>query len=670
MAETHSLLCISILLTEKGHLEVKEVLDAVFRYLKMLQLKGPNQRIFEEYKKIMELEFEFEEEGDSIDDVENLSTIMQDYPSEQYLSWWLFKDFNFTLIENILNNLTSGGVNIFLSSKEYKDIASKIEPIYQTRYTDEDIPEEWRLSWANTTPILEFKLPEPNIFIAESLKLLPEICSPEQYSKYPIKIKSESSGELYYRQDLIFKQPRAITAFKLCSAKSIKSPEERIYRCILDDMINHMILEDEYPAIQALLGTSISLSSDGSMTIGVNGLNENLMVLMELLVSFLSQTDWPIQLDERLFETLLDQLKKDFFNGIIDPSFLAGDLHLAILQKTYPTNLELLEAIKKVNYAYFWKFSLEFLNSFVYIKGLVQGNMAKDEAIAMFEMVRDNLIKKNNDGFCGKNLEEEFNKIGKGEMFLRVNGINRNDSNTVVKLYYQSDAAYTLKELVPLQIGLEFMEEPLFNVLRTQEQLGYSVHANLVNTGGILGTCITVKSPAHKFTPEHIHDRIEAFIDWFIEDKLLNLSDDEFQKMISTMIKKVKTKDVNLGEEFDRNWNRIISRDYLFDVMVEDAKLLASCSKTDVYKSISSVVKCGPDRKKLSIQVVGHKDATDGQELEEIEQQDVTLNADANIELEYSDPTCNSSLDSENYIKDINKFRNNLESFPNTQLSK
>ena len=136
------------------------------------------------------------------------------------------------------------------------------------------------------------------------------------------------------------------------------------------------------------------------------------------------------------------------------------------------------------------------------------------------------------------------------------------------------------------------------------------------------------------------------------------------------MIKKVKTKDVNLGEEFDRNWERIISRDYMFDVMVEDAKLLESCLKRDVYKNILSVLKYGPDRKKLSIQVVGHKDATDGQEFEEAENKDVTLNADVNIELEYIDPTCNTSLDSENYIKDINKFKNNLESFPNTQLRK
>jgi hypothetical protein len=43
------------------------------------------------------------------------------------------------------------------------------------------------------------------------------------------------------------------------------------------------------------------------------------------------------------------------------------------------------------------------------------------------------------------------------------------------------------------------MEEPVFDVLRTQEQLGYNVYATLRNTFGVLGFSITVDFQVDKF---------------------------------------------------------------------------------------------------------------------------------------------------------------------------
>lgn len=43
------------------------------------------------------------------------------------------------------------------------------------------------------------------------------------------------------------------------------------------------------------------------------------------------------------------------------------------------------------------------------------------------------------------------------------------------------------------------MEEPVFDVLRTQEQLGYNVNATLHNTFGVLGFSVTVDFQINKF---------------------------------------------------------------------------------------------------------------------------------------------------------------------------
>lgn len=43
------------------------------------------------------------------------------------------------------------------------------------------------------------------------------------------------------------------------------------------------------------------------------------------------------------------------------------------------------------------------------------------------------------------------------------------------------------------------MEEPVFDILRTREQLGYNVYATLRNTFGVLGFSVTVDFQADKF---------------------------------------------------------------------------------------------------------------------------------------------------------------------------
>ena len=41
---------------------------------------------------------------------------------------------------------------------------------------------------------------------------------------------------------------------------------------------------------------------------------------------------------------------------------------------------------------------------------------------------------------------------------------------------------------------VQILYEPVYNVLRTQEQLGYTVHSGMRLTHGILGFCVVVMS--------------------------------------------------------------------------------------------------------------------------------------------------------------------------------
>lgn len=59
------------------------------------------------------------------------------------------------------------------------------------------------------------------------------------------------------------------------------------------------------------------------------------------------------------------------------------------------------------------------------------------------------------------------------------------------------------------------MAEPLFDQLRTKEQLGYSVGCGIRETSGVLGFCIYAQSAA--YGPSHLYSRVRAFMKSFQE---------------------------------------------------------------------------------------------------------------------------------------------------------
>ena len=67
-----------------------------------------------------------------------------------------------------------------------------------------------------------------------------------------------------------------------------------------------------------------------------------------------------------------------------------------------------------------------------------------------------------------------------------------------------------------IELLVMLMEEPLFDQLRTREQLGYDVSVSLRDTHAILGFTITVVSQTCNTTVDHVESRILSFLDSFI----------------------------------------------------------------------------------------------------------------------------------------------------------
>lgn len=165
---------------------------------------------------------------------------------------------------------------------------------------------------------------------------------------------------------------------------------------------------------------------------------------------------------------------------------------------------------------------------------------------------------------------------------------------------------------------------------------------------------------ATKFTAEHVDSRIEAFIDWFTDEKLANLSDDDFNQIVTSLIKAKKAADVTLEEEVNRNWNEIISGEYLFDRSAKEIDLLESCGKSAMVGYMNAFLKRCERRRKLSVQVIGNADAfKEGDECGGVGE--VRDDTERSFELVYYHDT---QLPEASVVNDVQAYKASLKTYP------
>ena len=127
-------------------------------------------------------------------------------------------------------------------------------------------------------------MPEKNEYIAKDLSLLKPAADT---SVYPKEIVSSSRGRLFYKQDDKFEQPRAVASFSILSPKFHESVENAVCMDLLVLTLDQLMIEDIYPATQALLDYQIRVGERGEFTVCVSGLNEKLPTLLKTIVSHL-----------------------------------------------------------------------------------------------------------------------------------------------------------------------------------------------------------------------------------------------------------------------------------------------------------------------------------------------------------------------------------------------
>ena len=136
-----------------------------------------------------------------------------------------------------------------------------------------------------------------------------------------------------------------------------------------------------------------------------------------------------------------------------------------------------------------------------------------------------------------------------------------------------------------------------------------------------------------------------------MKEKLKNLSIDEFDSTVKTLIKERSEADIRLQDEFSRNWEEISNQEYLFNRREQEIKLLQSSDKSDMIEFMTNILSNQSENyRKLSIQVIGSKVVSEE-----------TLDDkpdESSYDLRYH------TLDNEVFVNNVYDYKKTLESYP------
>jgi secreted Zn-dependent insulinase-like peptidase len=204
-------------------------------------------------------------------------------------------------------------------------------------------------------------------------------------------------------------------------------------------------------------------------------------------------------------------------------------------------------------------------------------------------------------------------QLSSRETYLRqVRGLNPADSNSAtLNLYQLGENTVALHAVAELFAHL--VREPLYNRLRTSEQLGYLVWSNLVLLKGVLHFRVLLQSS--NASADYLGHRVEAFLQWYRSEELpRTLRDDPnfFERNVAAVVAKKREKDKTLTAESTRLWNEITLHRYEFDRVEREVAVLESLDERALMQFIDSFISIRPAegesrRARLSVQYFGRQ---------------------------------------------------------------
>jgi nardilysin len=576
-------------------------------------------------------------------------------PPEDLLTYNLYRgDFRRDAVASLLTYLRPANVRVLLVSQTHTatvpDFDEKViqEKWFGVKYVKQFISEETLAKWKSVAHVhQDLQLPVQNPFIPRDFELVPE-------SEFAgdVQVETHPFGKVWYKPDRVFRTPRASIAFLIQLPSIMKSAENLVLTELFVKLVRDALNEYAYHASVAELMYSLRVKETG-LELLFGGFSNKLGLLVELVTAKLFT---PV-FDAQRFYLIKQDLVREYKNALIKPAHKAKYLRLQLLERQGFRREESITAAEAATLEQLTVFVANSLwKSGAFLATFAHGNIVSTTANELQRVVEEGLGRVASSPMLAESPNDwparhiHHLPVQPSGLLLEAKSEHAEDKNTLVEYYFQF-GEHDVRMLAYADLLHQLMEEPLFDTLRTKQELGYDVSCTVRLTHGVIGYGITVKSSL--FKTSYIRTCIDRFLVEF-EHAIASMPEEHFQDHIQAQILHKLEPDHSLLEMTQRYWYEISSGRLIFDINERLASELELCTKLELLTYYREAILRSP--KKLIVQIIGQAspDVT-GDKKHKAAQPRKTSQRKSKHSPVFSDPTL---------VGDLYALKNELPFFP------
>jgi secreted Zn-dependent insulinase-like peptidase len=588
--ETYGTFEVTISLTESGLDNYQLIGTWLFALIQQIRDEGVASWVFDEQRKLAEIDFRFREDVEAYTLVRAFAARMHDYPVEDlYYAPYRYDNFNRELILSYLDRLQPRNLHLLLIGPELE--TDQVEDHYGVHYSLEALPDDVFESWSDLSPNPDLYLPKPNPFIAEDLELRHE----EPGVSKPTPIEIQDGFTLWFDHDTSYGSPRGNFYVSIRSPFARTTPKEAVltdlYAAVVVDQLNAF----SYPAQLAGLGFELYDHQRG-FTLKISGYTDKQAVLLETIIAALQV---PEVTSER-FDRLRDNLVRRLRNVALERPYgqVIAELRRLLLDSIWWPDAKI-EAAESATPEALEAFVSQLLGS-VESVALAHGNYTRKEVLSLSALVAGELL---GNSRAVAVPHGQVIRLAAGETRVRTLPIDHPDA--VLALYLQG-ASRKLSDRARFYLAGQVLNAPFYQSLRTKQQMGYFVLCGAMDIMQLPGLVFVVQSPNQ--TPDIIEAAITEFLQGY-KASLDMMTDTEFEQHRSSLVSDVMRQEEKLRDRSGRYWVEIDRKDYEFDSRERLSEKINEVSLDDFRQFFQTSV-LNPSRPRLVVRSFGEAKGT------------------------------------------------------------
>lgn len=568
---------ISIDLTKAGLANLDEVITRTFQTIAYLKRSNIPPHLFSEYKKISDLDYQWQSRSSAFEYASAMADDMVDEPLATFpLKHASIHAYKPQALQEILITLTPENALFFVTAPQEltKQKLDRKEKWFGVNYTVLKIDDQKLSLWSHIEPDSKLGSSIPNKFIPNNLTLISQ--KKESLTETPELLADDAFGKCYFVKDSYYLVPTASLQIGIKSPL-INAQVKNIALCDLFVLHLHRRLTPTlFTANRAGLSAHF-FQSDLKLHLTIDGYSDKISLLTNTMFDALRG---PTPTREE-FELAKEELLNTYENQSRTlPYKQASKLVSNLLYNTEPLGTELFETLQQMSYEDFCTFQ-EQVFAQAYLEGTLAGNLNTQQANVLWKQIKDNFPTTIYPATEHAKRKVLYLPDTEGPYIIKTT--TPLQGNAAILMLQFQDTSHPA--VICQRLLANASSEAFFNTLRTKQQIAYIAQSWGKTEENELLLFFAVHSATHP--PEELLARFELFLEDFSHNFETYIPKERFLSMKQSLISALSKSPDNLSSYTDEL--NMIAFSWINGDFARKAKLLkaADTLSYDTFKTLS-----------------------------------------------------------------------------------